>query len=217
MAPVALAGRVDARTVLLADDDEDFRAALADPRITTEFYGHLAPGCLRGAIDRLAFESQPAPADGATCAAAGTAGEPPNDADPLPDPIPLRPFAAPRAAGGSSSGKSASCSLESSRPDREILRSLPGLRAPRRRRSQRPTRAHGARRSSCREPKAPAASTICYGRLRCKPSFRRRRCARFPRSARGVSGASVHCSAGTPTTHNFVVTRWAITNVLGAG
>jgi len=66
-----------------------------DPRITTEFYGHLAPGYLRGAIDRLAFESQPAPADEATRAAAGAAGEPPNDADPLPDPIPLRPFAAP--------------------------------------------------------------------------------------------------------------------------
>ena len=28
MAPVAHAGRVDARTVLLADDDEDFRVAL---------------------------------------------------------------------------------------------------------------------------------------------------------------------------------------------
>jgi len=30
MAPVAHAGRVDARTVLLADDDEDFRVALAE-------------------------------------------------------------------------------------------------------------------------------------------------------------------------------------------
>ena len=30
MAPVALAGRVDARTVLLDDDDEDFRVALAE-------------------------------------------------------------------------------------------------------------------------------------------------------------------------------------------
>ena len=30
MAPVAHAGRVDARTVLLADDDENFRAALAE-------------------------------------------------------------------------------------------------------------------------------------------------------------------------------------------
>jgi len=66
-----------------------------DPRITTEFYGHLAPGYLRGAIDRLAFESSPAPADEATRATAGAAGEPPNDADPLPDPIPLRRFAAP--------------------------------------------------------------------------------------------------------------------------
>jgi len=66
-----------------------------DPRITTEFYGHLAPGYLRGAIDRLAFESSPAPADEATRATAGAAGEPPNDADPLPAPIPLRPFAAP--------------------------------------------------------------------------------------------------------------------------
>jgi hypothetical protein len=26
-----------------------------DPRITTKFYGHLAPGYLRGAIDRLAL------------------------------------------------------------------------------------------------------------------------------------------------------------------
>ena len=34
-----------------------------DPRITTEFYGHLAPGYLRGAIDRLAFEPKaPEPA-----------------------------------------------------------------------------------------------------------------------------------------------------------
>ena len=32
-----------------------------DPRITTEFYGHLAPGYLRSAIDRLAFDpSEPA-------------------------------------------------------------------------------------------------------------------------------------------------------------
>jgi integrase len=30
-----------------------------DPRITTEFYGHLAPGYLRNAIDRLAFEATP--------------------------------------------------------------------------------------------------------------------------------------------------------------
>ncbi len=30
-----------------------------DPRITTEFYGHLAPGYLRNAIDRLAFEAMP--------------------------------------------------------------------------------------------------------------------------------------------------------------
>jgi hypothetical protein len=30
-----------------------------DPRITMEFYGHLAPGCLRGAIDRLSFEAPP--------------------------------------------------------------------------------------------------------------------------------------------------------------
>ena len=32
MAPVALAGRVDARTVLLADDDEDFRVVVAAVR-----------------------------------------------------------------------------------------------------------------------------------------------------------------------------------------
>jgi excisionase family DNA binding protein len=32
-----------------------------DPRITTELYGRLAPGYLRGEIDRLAFESSPAP------------------------------------------------------------------------------------------------------------------------------------------------------------
>ena len=30
-----------------------------DPRITTEFYGHLAPGYLCNAIDRLAFEGTP--------------------------------------------------------------------------------------------------------------------------------------------------------------
>jgi hypothetical protein len=66
-----------------------------DPRITTEFYGHLAPGYLRGAIDRLAFEASAPPPEGATRAAAGGSGERPNDPDPLPDPIPLRPFAAP--------------------------------------------------------------------------------------------------------------------------
>jgi len=66
-----------------------------DPRITTEFYGHLAPGYLRGAIDRLAFEGSAAPAEEATRAAAGATGDPPSDPDPLPDPIPLRPFAAP--------------------------------------------------------------------------------------------------------------------------
>ena len=66
-----------------------------DPRITTELYGHLAPGYLRGAIDRLAFESQPPGVDEAARAAAGTTTTPPDDADPLPDPIPLRPFAAP--------------------------------------------------------------------------------------------------------------------------
>jgi len=66
-----------------------------DPRITTEIYGHFAPGYLRGAIDRLAFESQPPAAAEAARAAAGAPTTPPDDADPLPDPIPLRPFAAP--------------------------------------------------------------------------------------------------------------------------
>ncbi len=66
-----------------------------DPRITTEFYGHLAPGYLRGAIDRLAFESPPAPAEKASRAAAGDSGDSPDDPIPLPDPIPLHPFAAP--------------------------------------------------------------------------------------------------------------------------
>jgi integrase len=43
-----------------------------DPRITTEFYGHLAPGYLRNAIDRLAFEatpSQPTQRAAVACAA----------------------------------------------------------------------------------------------------------------------------------------------------
>jgi integrase len=52
-----------------------------DPRITTEFYGHLAPGYLRNAIDRLAFEAKaPEATIGevgavATCGAEGAAVE----------------------------------------------------------------------------------------------------------------------------------------------
>jgi len=68
-----------------------------DPRIATELYGHLAPGCLRGAIDRLSFES-PSPTANKTAPAVAVAtgsDEPAANADPPPDPIPLRPFAAP--------------------------------------------------------------------------------------------------------------------------
>src|SRR5581483_9031383 len=47
-----------------------------DPRITTEFYGHLAPGYLRGAIDRLAFEPKaPEPARQEVGAAATFRGD----------------------------------------------------------------------------------------------------------------------------------------------
>jgi len=54
-----------------------------DPRITMEFYGHLAPGYLRCAIDRLAFESgSPAP-DQYARAAAGTSGARSHPAPPV--------------------------------------------------------------------------------------------------------------------------------------
>ena len=45
-----------------------------DPRITTEFYGHLAPGYLRGAIDRLAFEPKAPEAAPQEVRAAATVG-----------------------------------------------------------------------------------------------------------------------------------------------
>jgi hypothetical protein len=45
MAPVAHAGRVDARTVLLADDDKDFRVALAEALDAQKReYGATPPG-----------------------------------------------------------------------------------------------------------------------------------------------------------------------------
>jgi integrase len=63
-----------------------------DPRITTEFYGHLAPGYLRNAIDRLSFNPSPPQRlpQAATAAMATTtaAHEPPENAH-----VPL--FAAP--------------------------------------------------------------------------------------------------------------------------
>lgn len=48
-----------------------------DPRITTEFYGHLSPGYLRNAIDRLVFNHRPAATTSQlTAAAAGSISGP---------------------------------------------------------------------------------------------------------------------------------------------
>jgi hypothetical protein len=59
-----------------------------DPRITMEFYAHLAPGYLRSAIDRLAINPGEPEVDAAPVAATATAGPPSEPAD-------LTPFAAP--------------------------------------------------------------------------------------------------------------------------
>ena len=60
-----------------------------DPRITTEFYGHLAPGYLRKAIDRLAFEDAAQRAHSRQAVAAAAPREPAVAAQLIPE------FAAP--------------------------------------------------------------------------------------------------------------------------
>ena len=55
-----------------------------DPRITTEFYGHLAPGYLRNAIDRLAIN--PSAPDELPVAASAAASAPTKRARETADP-----------------------------------------------------------------------------------------------------------------------------------
>jgi hypothetical protein len=53
-----------------------------DPRITTEVYGHLAPGTLKKEIDRLRFEPAPAAQDAAVIPiSAAVAGSDPSGSE----------------------------------------------------------------------------------------------------------------------------------------
>jgi hypothetical protein len=61
----------------------------ADPRITMEFYAHLAPGYLRNAIDRLAINPAETAPDAEPIAATATADSPPDASDSIEFAAPL--------------------------------------------------------------------------------------------------------------------------------
>ena len=60
-----------------------------DPRITMEFYAHLAPGYLRNAIDRLAINPAEPDAEAAPVAATAAADSPPDASDSIEFAAPL--------------------------------------------------------------------------------------------------------------------------------
>ena len=111
-----------------------------DPRITTEFYGHLAPGYLRSAIDRLAFEGQQSEPIGRVAVASA----PP---EPAPVALVIPEFAAPllqtrktgasEPSGDSEKGPRFRCLTRSGREDLNLRHSapkadaLPGCATPR--------------------------------------------------------------------------------------
>jgi hypothetical protein len=63
--------------------------ARADPRITMEFYGHLAPGYLRNAIDRLAINPAEPDVQPQPIAASATTDSPPDASDSIEFAAPL--------------------------------------------------------------------------------------------------------------------------------